>query len=53
MSEVAAVLSASANAIIDHAEHQRRDLSDFEAGRVDALLDIAEAFRAVERLQAA
>ena len=35
------VLIAEARSILDRADSQRRDLSDFESGRVDALLDIA------------
>jgi len=34
-------LISEALAILDRAENQHRDLSDFESGRVDALLDVA------------
>lgn len=34
-------LIAEATAILNRAETQHRDLSDFESGRVDALLDVA------------
>lgn len=34
-------LISEAREILDRAEHQHRDLSDFESGRVDALFDVA------------
>jgi hypothetical protein len=49
----AVALTEAACEIIAQADYQQRDLSDFEAGRVDALLDVAEVMRTVERLQAA
>jgi hypothetical protein len=49
----ASALTEAAREIIAHADSEHRDLSEFEAGRIDALLDVAEVFRAVERLQAA
>lgn len=42
-------LTEEARHLIDSAERQGRDLADFEAGRVDALLDIAERLTEVDR----
>jgi hypothetical protein len=44
--ETADALLGVAREIIARAEQQHRDLSDFEAGRVDALVDIAGIIRA-------
>jgi hypothetical protein len=48
--------NATANALVEivhqiitSAEQQRRELTDFEAGRVDALLDVASVLRTTER----
>lgn len=35
-------LIAEARRILDQADHEQRDLSEFESGRVDALLDLAQ-----------
>ena len=44
----AEALMAEAAAIIERAETQHRDLSEFESGRVDALLDVAGRFSRAE-----
>jgi hypothetical protein len=49
----ASALTEAAREIIALADSEQRDLSEFEAGRVDAFLDVAEVMRAVERLLAA
>jgi hypothetical protein len=46
----AKALIAEATAIIERAETQRRDLSDFESGRVDALLEVADRVSSVNHI---
>ena len=47
----ATALEEIALEIVDRAEREHRELSDFEAGRVDAFLDIAQIVGLAAELQ--